>query len=146
MNDDPIDTPNPAEHPEPEVLPKATRRRFTAKQKLAHVDAVASLKGTGQIGQYLREHGLYHAQLSTWRQAFDDGGIDALRPKSRGPKPLDEDQLELRERNRQVAQLLKQNEQLQKQLAQANAIIEVQKKLAILMNTLDANETQESDS
>ena len=47
MSNNPKKSPDtPAqERPDPEVLPKATRRKFTAKDKLAHLDAVASLNG-----------------------------------------------------------------------------------------------------
>jgi hypothetical protein len=51
-------TPQPVE-PDPEVLPRATRRHFRANGKLAILDELASLSGTDQIGAYLREKGLY---------------------------------------------------------------------------------------
>ena len=148
MSNDPKKSPNtPAqERPDPEVLPKAKRRKFTAKDKLTHIDAVASLKGTGEIGAYLRENGLYHSQLSDWRRAYDEGGIDALKPKTRGRKHLSQDEIERREQASKLAALEKKNAELERKLAQAEAIIEVQKKLAALVATLETSEDSRSDS
>ena len=46
MSNDPKKSPDTLaqERPDPEVLPKAKRRKFTAKDMLAHIDAVASLR------------------------------------------------------------------------------------------------------
>lgn len=139
-------SPNSPGQPEPEVLPRATRRKFGAKDKLAHLDAVAQLQGTGQIGAYLRENGLYSSQLSTWRQMLDEHGEDALAPKTRGPKPLSQDVLDQRAQAKELEKLRTQNKKLEKKLAQANAIIEVQKKLASLMEILESEESSRSGS
>jgi transposase len=122
--------------PDPEVLPRPVRRQFSAHEKLAILDELASLSGTGQIGAYLREKGLYSSQVSAWRQAYDEGGIDALAPKTRGPKPLPHDELERRSLRDQLERLHQKNAALERKLAQANAIIDVQKKLAALMDLL----------
>lgn len=129
------------DEPDPEVVAKPTRRRFTARQKLAFLEEVEHLRGTGEIGAYLREHGLYSSQLSVWRQAFEEGGLEALEPKTRGPKPLTQDELERRDHQRELEDLRKQNAELTRKLAQADAMIEVQKKLARLMETLDHDES-----
>ena len=115
------------DRPDPEVLPKARRRKLSAKDKLAHIDAVAALEGTGEIGAYLRENGLYQTQLTSWRQAYDQGSIDALKPKTRGRKNLSQDELDRREQARKLSELEKKNTELERKLAQAQVIIEVQK-------------------
>lgn len=73
--------------PDPEVLPRAKRRKLTAAYKLKVLETIAELKGTGKIGKYLREQGLYHSQVSTWRQAYEEGGPEALEPKRRDGGP-----------------------------------------------------------
>lgn len=128
--------PSQTVEPDPEVLPRPVRRHFSAHEKLAILDELASLSGTGQIGAYLREKGLYSSQISSWRQAYDEGGIDALAPKTRGPKPLPQDELERRALRDELDRLHKQNEALERKLAQANAIIDVQKKLSVLLDLL----------
>lgn len=122
--------------PDPEVLPRATRRQFTAHDKLAILDELATLQGTGQIGAYLREKGLYSSQVSAWRQAYDEGGVAALEPRTRGPKPLPEEELARRALQDEVETLRKQNQALERKLAQATAIIDVQKKVSALLNLL----------
>ena len=56
------------ETPDPEVVGRPMRRRFTAAYKqriLAEVDAPA---GTGAIGRIIRREGLY-SSLTSWRKA-----------------------------------------------------------------------------
>ncbi|CAN0599924.1 unnamed protein product, partial [Laminaria digitata] len=65
--------------------------------------------------------------LSTWRQAYDEGGFDVLKPKTRGRKNLSQDELESRNQARKLIALEKKNADLERRLAQAEAIIEVQK-------------------
>ena len=126
----------PAQEPDPEVLPRATRRQFSASEKLAILDELASLQGTGQIGSYMRQNGLYSSQVSAWRQAFEEGGAQALEPRTRGPKPLPQEELAKRALEEELARLQKKNQALERRLAQAEAIIDVQKKVSALLNLL----------
>ena len=52
--------------PDPEVVEKASRRRFTAKYKLG-VLTEADRCAPGEIGALLRREGLYSSHLTTWR-------------------------------------------------------------------------------
>ncbi len=114
----------PTKHPEPEVVPKATRRSFSAAYKLRIVEEADQCTGRGQIGALLRREGLYSSQLATWRRQRASGGLQALAPKQRGPKASQERQAAA------MAVLRSENERLQKRLAQAELIISAQKKLA----------------
>jgi hypothetical protein len=49
----------PASVPNPEVLEKPLRRRFTAEYKLRILKEVDALTDSGQIGALLRREGLY---------------------------------------------------------------------------------------
>jgi transposase-like protein len=111
--------------PNPEVVPKARRRKFSAEYKRRILEEADNCTEAGQIGALLRQEGLYSSHLSTWRQQRERGALEALNPKKRGRKRKGE--LE-----REVARLQRENEQLQTRLEQAETIIEVQKKLSRL--------------
>ena len=73
--------------PNPEVVPTAKRRAFTAEYKLgilAEADAAAARPGA--IGALLRREGLYSSHLVTWRRERQAGILKGLTPHKRGPK------------------------------------------------------------
>ncbi len=107
---------------DPEVVPRAKRRRFTAAYKLRILEEVAKCDQSGQIGALLRREGLYSSHLTTWRRQRREGQLQALRPKKRGRK-ADPQAAE-------IAALRKENERLRTRLEQAELIIDVQKKLS----------------
>ena len=117
---------SPTDIPDPEVVPKAKRRKFSAEYKQRILEEADNCTEAGQIGALLRREGLYSSHLSTWRRQRDRGLVQALSPKRRGRKRKDE--LE-----REVAKLQRENERLQASLEQAETIIEVQKKLSRLL-------------
>lgn len=135
-----INNPNgsePVTQPEPEVVPKATRRSFSAAYKLRIVEEADQCTEYGQIGAMLRREGLYSSQLATWRRQREAGVLQGIAPKKRGRKAnLDAKDVEL-------AALRRENERLQKQLEQAELIIGAQKKLAeALEQTLTGSEDE----
>jgi transposase len=128
--------------PNPEVLEKPLRRRFTAEYKLRILQEVDALSETGQIGALLRREGLYSSNLTTWRRQRDNGTIEALSPKKRGRKALRQDPL-----IQENEQLRRQNERLARRLKKAEAIIDFQKKISeILGIPLSQPESEENDS
>jgi transposase len=93
---------------------------------LAETDRAAD---SGKIGAILRREGLYSSILGDWRKQREAGTIGALRPLRRGPK--------IDEPNPLAAALAlsqQDNARLTLRLARAEAIIEVQKKVAALLN------------
>jgi transposase len=114
--------------PNPEVVAKAKRRKFTAKYKqqiLAKADAAAAEPGA--IGALLRREGLYSSHLVKWRRDRETSIQQGLEPRKRGPKltrnPMaDENQ-----------KLQRENERLTEQLRKVELIIDVQKKVAALL-------------
>src|SRR5256885_6516299 len=57
--------------PDPQVVPraaKAKRRRFSASDKQRILEAVDQATEPGAVGRILRREGIYHSQLSKWRQ------------------------------------------------------------------------------
>jgi transposase len=125
--------------PEPEVLPRAKRRRFSAEYKLRILEEVDGCTQRGQIGALLRREGLYSSHLSTWRQQRFLGQLEGLSPKKRGRKPQDPAVEE-------AARMRRENERLRARLEQAEMIIHVQKKLSQLLGlTPDETEMDESE-
>ena len=115
-------------HPDPEVVPQAKRRRFSAKYKLDILNRTDALADTGQVGALLRREGLYYTHLTTWRRQRKDGSLAGLAPKKRGPKP-DPD----REMRQRIVQLEKENHRLSDRLEKAELIIDVQKKISRIL-------------
>ena len=114
--------------PDPEVVPMAERRRFTAEEKLRVLEEADACTEPGEIGALVRREGIYSSYLSKWRQARDRGQLTGLGGQPRGPKPAMDAALA-----REVTRLRRENERLQARLGQAEAIIEVQKKLSQLL-------------
>jgi hypothetical protein len=90
----------------------------------------------GQVGELLRRHGLYSSHLTTWRRERDLGALERL-DKKRGRKAKPRNPLA-----GHVAELERENRRLSRRLKQAEAVIEVQKKvseiLGIPLNTPDS--------
>jgi transposase-like protein len=124
--------------PDPEVVPLAQRRRFSAKEKLRILEEAEACTEPGEIGALLRREGIYSSYLSRWRRARDEGQLTALGAKKRGPKAPSDAAL-----TREVSKLRQENERLQARLNQAETIIEVQKKLSTLLGL--NRETTESN-
>jgi transposase-like protein len=113
--------------PNPEVVARAKRRRYTAEFKqriLADADAA---RGSGEIGAVLRRNGLYSSHLVKWRRERTAGIVEGLTPQKRGPKskanPLTGENQKLRQ----------DNERLADRLRKAEIVIDVQKKVAMLL-------------
>ena len=125
---------------DPEVVPRATRRRFTAKYKAAILREAERCTGSGSLGAMLRREGLYSSHLANWRKQEAAQGQAGLTPKRRGPKP--KPQPSAREK-----QLEREKRALEKRLAKAELIIEFQKKVhALLGIPLSSPERDEDDS
>ena len=113
---------------DPESSDRPRRRTFTAAEKMRILKEADQAAGTGAVGALLRRHGLYSSALSEWRRQRDAGTLGALTPARRGPKvpPGNPLTAELAGARRDIAQLTHR-------LQRAEAIIEVQKKLADLL-------------
>ena len=112
-------------HVDPEVPAKARRRQFSAEYRLRILQEADTCKGAGEIGALLRREGLYSSNLITWRKQRDVGALSSMRAVRRGRKPKAEDP-RLKAKDREIARL-------QRRLKQAEAIIEVQKKVAEIL-------------
>jgi len=112
--------------PDPEVVEKPSRRRFSPSYKLRIVEEADGCTEQGAIGRLLRREGLYTSHLTTWRKAARGGSLQALSRK-RGRKP---------ERNPledKVRKLEREKVRLERELHKAHLIIDVQGKVAGLL-------------
>ena len=113
--------------PDPEVVPKATRRRFTAEVKLRVLREADGCTGPGEIGALLRREGIYSSLLSLWRRERSRGEIAGLTPRKRGAKPSrDPRDIENERLRRELAKV-------QERLRVAELICEAQKKIAQIL-------------
>ena len=123
--------------PNPEVRPKAQRRKFTIEYKLAILAEADRSTETGSIGAMLRREGLYSSHLTSWRRQREAGELASGVTRRRGRK---EDK-----QAKEMAKLQRENERLRAQLEQAELIIGAQKKLAqALENALGEGKGRES--
>jgi hypothetical protein len=115
----------------PEYQPSPERRTRTATEKLRILQEYdAAPVGSPERGALLRREGIYTSQISKWRKLRERGLLGALAPQRRGPKPALRDPLQ-----EELEQLRKENARLQARLTRAEAIIDVQKKVAQLLGS-----------
>ena len=118
-----------AEAPDPELVERAQRRRFTSAYKLAIVHETDHLTDRpGEIGALLRREGLYSSHLTKWRRLRDEGALQAL-SQPRGPKPPHPLEVE-------NAQLKRRLARAEAELEKARTVIEVQGNVSALLGQL----------
>jgi transposase len=120
--------------PNPEVVEKPERRRFTKAYKLDILNQVDACAGVGQIGALLRREGLFSSYLTNWRLQRSQGLLDNSATKKRAAKPTNHHAA-------RVTQLERENARLKARLRQTELIMDIQKKaseiLGIPLKTLD---------
>ena len=114
--------------PDPEVVAKPMRRQFTAEYRLRIVEEADRCTRPGEVGRLLRREGLYTSHLSAWRKARRSGSLQGLAPKKRGAKPAEHNPL-----SPKVRQLEAKVARLEKELATAHTILDVQGKISGLL-------------
>lgn len=112
--------------PDTEVVPRAKRRQFSVSYKLRILEAADQCRDGGEIGSLLRREGLYSSHLSRWRRLRRQGRL-GVKEERAGEATTAE-----------VAELRRENERLQARLAQAELVIDVQKKISQLLGLPEA--------
>jgi transposase-like protein len=115
--------------PDPELVERARRRRFTAAYKLAIVREADACTKPGEIGALMRREGLYSSHLGKWREQRDSGALGALEPKPRGPRGPSPDAVENVKLRRELGRT-------QGDLDTARRVIEVQGNVSALLEEL----------
>jgi len=121
--------------PNPEVLPRAKRRRFSAAFKKRILEEYDACIEPGEKGALLRKEGIYSSYIPTWKRQLErrDNLVGSTSAK-RGPK--EDPQRE------ETEKLEKENERLRERLRQSELIIEAQKKISQILG-LEADENDE---
>ena len=118
----------PVDEPiEPEVPERAKRRVFSAHYKLRILAEYERRDREGRSA-LLRREGLYTSSISEWRRQREEGALNAL-GGTRGRPPADPN-------DRELARLRQENARLQADLAKAQRVIDVQRKLSALLEQL----------
>ena len=90
-------------------------------------------RGDIRRGAILRNHGIFSSQVAKWRLARERGDA-SLGARNPGPVPQPVNPLAA-----EVARLTRENVRLQTQLAQAEAFVEIQKKVPTLLELTSAS-------
>ncbi|WP_131766700.1 hypothetical protein [Candidatus Protofrankia californiensis] len=120
-----------AGQPDPKVRARAQKRSFSADYKLAILAEYEVATSPGAKGAILRRERLYAAHIALWRRARDAGALAELsRPIGRPPADA---------RDTELAELRAKNGRLERELAKAQLVIDVQGKLHALLETLSGS-------
>jgi transposase-like protein len=112
-------------HLDPQVTQRATRRRFTAADKLRILAEADACKQPGQLGALLRREGLYSSTLASFRKQRDEGKLGKDQNLARKQR---RDKEAARQRDaRKIAHLETENKKLR-------ILLELQKKVAELIS------------
>ena len=114
--------------PDPEVVARPARRRFTAEETLRILKLADACTAVGSLGALLRAEGLYASHLTTWRRQRTEGVLSALMPQKRGRKASSRHPLQAENET-----LRQENARLSTRLKQAELIIDVQKKVSQIL-------------
>ena len=110
--------------PDPEVIPGRSQfgTRYSKAYKLRILALADKCTGPGEVGRMLRKEGLMHCTLTSFRKQRAAGYLDPVVKRS-----------DHTDQTRRVMQLERENRKLKRQLDQAEAIIDVQKKVSRLL-------------
>ena len=124
--------------PESGVIPGRSLfgKRYTKAYKVRILELADKCTGPGEIGKMLRKEGLMHCTLTSFRKQRAAGYLDSVIKRS-----------DHTDQTRRVLDLERENRKLKRKLEQAEAIIEVQKKVSRLLEvSLEIHEQNESGS
>lgn len=122
------------------MSPKARRRRFTAAYKKRILELADGCTEKGAIGALLRREGLYSSHLGSWRAALVSHGQHGLEPKKRGPAPKAPAG---RADTKRIAELEQQVRRLTARAERAEALVDIQKKVAALLGRTLPDESEQ---
>ena len=118
----------PAGAPDPELVKRPRRRRFSAEYKLRILREADGCTRPGEVGALLRREGLYTSHLTYWRRQREAGALREL-GRPRGRKPADR-------RERQIAELERRLERSEAELEKARKMIEIQGNVSALLEQM----------
>lgn len=114
------------------VSSKPDRRRFTVAYKLTIIADAARCTQPGEIAALLRREGLYSSHLAAWRAAERRGELAGPAPR-RGPAPTPPE-ASAQAAAKRIADLERQLAKATSRAERAEALVDVQKKVAALLD------------
>ncbi len=111
--------------PDPQVIEKPTRRRFSAADKLRILKAADACTKPGELGALLRREGLYSSSLQNFRKQRTQG---RLREKNT-EQQVTQRKIKEADRQRESRKVM----QMHKEIQQLTGLLELQKKLSDLL-------------
>lgn len=100
---------------------RAPRRKFSVSDKRKFLEAYDAIDNPESRGVFLRENGLYSASITKWRKQLSDKQLSRANTKSNKLESMHN-------------KVVRENSSLKKKLAQAEAIIDLQKKVSELLS------------
>jgi len=114
----------------PQVLEKATRRRFTTEYKQSIASEAEQCSRPGELGALLRREGLYSSIVQRWRRQLRENSLSSSKKSTQKETVAEENR-----------RLKRENERLAEKLRQAELIIDVQKKVSEMIQTRSQEKT-----
>jgi transposase-like protein len=124
--------------PDPELVERPSRRRFSAEYKLRILHEADACTRPGEVGALLRREGLYTSHLTYWRKQRGDGALREL-GRPRGRKPADR-------RDAEIAGLRRRAERAEAELAKAKKVIEIQGNVSALLEQMLGTEGEQEST
>lgn len=100
---------------------RAPRRKFSVADKRNFLETYDAIDNPESRGEFLRENGLYSASITKWRKQLSDKQLSRANTKSTKLESMHN-------------KVVRENSSLKKKLAQAEAIIDLQKKVSELLS------------
>ncbi len=111
---------------------KTIRRKFSRVDKLKVLESFDACNNSSERGAFLRKEGLYNASILKWRKELSEKNSSYANSKAY--------KLTLAHN-----QIMRENTALKKKLAQAEAIIDLQKKVSELLSTHVLNQNMSEE-
>ena len=112
-----------------EVLPAPKKKTYSLAYKKKILSKARECKAPGELAALLRREGLSSSTVHGWRVAEANGELRASRALSRGPRKALSDK-----QSKKLKELERENYRLKKRLERAEALIDLQKKIAAIMS------------
>ena len=126
--------------PDPHFVPGNTvfGNRYPRAFKLKVLQETDACTKSGELGKYLRQHGLTHTTLTCFRKQRASGALGEPKTSRSTTPPASRkraaaENAEGKDQAKKLMELERENRKLRRQLEQAEVIIDIQKKVARLL-------------
>jgi len=111
--------------PDPQVIQKPTRRRFSTAEKLRILKLADACQKPGELGALLRREGLYSSSIASFRKQQAEGKLQERSAEQRVAQRKHKEADRQREARKVQA--------MQKEIQQLRGLLDLQKKLSDLL-------------